>query len=80
MLTNKTISPLLGGRYYHIYNRGINRNTVFFQARNYDYFLLLWKKYLSDHLEELAYCLLPNHFHFLVKLADKIELTDKTKR
>lgn len=72
MPTNKTITPLIGGNYYHIYNRGINRGQIFFQQRNYDYFLFLWNKYISDGVEVLAYCLLPNHFHFLIKLTESI--------
>jgi len=72
MLANKTIMPLLGGAYFHIFNRGINRNNVFFKPENYDYFLHLLTKYLIDYIDVLAYCLLPNHFHFLIKLSEKI--------
>lgn len=74
MPANNTITPLLGGSYYHIFNRGINRGILFFQPKNYEYFLSLWKKYLNECVEVLAYCLLPNHFHFLIKLSEKIEI------
>ncbi|WP_372947327.1 transposase [Mariniphaga sp.] len=72
MPANKTIMPLLGGAYFHIFNRGINRNTIFFKPENYDYFLYLWTKHLNDYVDVLVYCLLPNHFHFLIKLSEKI--------
>lgn len=72
MPANKTIIPLLGGAYFHIFNRGINRSTIFFKPENYVYFLNLWTKYLNDYIDVLAYCLLPNHFHFLVKLPEII--------
>lgn len=77
MPSNKTITPLLGGHYYHIYNRGINRGNIFFQTRNYDYFLHLLKKHIFNHVEILAYCLLPNHFHLLLRLSEKVEIIDK---
>ena len=34
--------PLTFGTFYHIYNRGNNRENVFLQERNYDYFMELW--------------------------------------
>ena len=36
--------------------------------KNYFYFLAKWKEYLSSFLDVYSYCLLPNHFHFLVKV------------
>jgi REP element-mobilizing transposase RayT len=74
MPSNKNITPLLGGNYYHIYNRGINRGNIFFQQRNYDYFFSLLKQYILDYVEILAYCLLPNHFHLLLKINETINI------
>jgi len=78
MTSNKNISPLIGGNYYHIYNRGINGQNIFFRVKNYDYFLVLWKKYLVDCAEVLAYCLMPNHFHFVIKIFDHVQINSKT--
>ena len=36
--------PLEPGKYYHIYNRGNNRETVFTKERNYRFFLKLYAK------------------------------------
>ena len=52
--------------FYHLYNRGINRKTVFFTSEHYKYFLWKVKKYLKPRCDILAYCLMPNHFHFLI--------------
>jgi len=60
------------GRYYHVFNRGNAGSNIFFQSRNYKYFLSLYKKFLLDYLNTLAYCLLPNHFHFLVQINSQI--------
>ena len=59
--------------YYHIYNRGINSETVFQDDNNMSYFLKLVEKYLIPKVNILAYCLLNNHFHFA------IEVTTDTK-
>lgn len=87
--------------YYHIYNRGVEKRTVFQDQQDYAVFLSYLKTYLlpkdekslqetladsnssskekdqavkllrlnnfSDTLELVAYCLMENHFHFLVK-------------
>lgn len=59
--------------YYHIYNRGNNRQTIFFDENNYIYFLDLIKKYLLPISEIYAYCLLKNHFHILLKVKNDCE-------
>lgn len=59
---------LASGQTYHIYNRGINRGRIFFEDRNYDFFLRRFKKYVFEHVDLLAYCLMPNHFHMLVRI------------
>ena len=55
-------------KYYHIYNRGINGGTIFFSDDNKFYFLSKLKMYLENKVEILAYCLLNNHFHLIVKI------------
>ena len=36
------IAPITYGTFYHIYNRGNNRENIFVEDRNYSYFLNLW--------------------------------------
>ena len=52
--------------YYHIYNRGINRQPIFNSEAHYYKFLTLCQFYIPKIADVLAYCLLPNHFHFLL--------------
>ncbi|GAB4153927.1 MAG: hypothetical protein Fur0021_20100 [Candidatus Promineifilaceae bacterium] len=67
-----TDTPLLPGHYYHIYNRGNNGADIFLEERNYRYFLQLYAHHIQPAAETFAYCLLRNHFHFLVRiLADE---------
>ena len=62
--------PLQPGKYYHIYNRGNNREDLFIEERNYVYFLKLYSKHILPVAETFAYCLLKNHFHILIKIRD----------
>jgi len=64
--------PLQIGNFYHIYNRGNNHQTIFFERENYLYFLRLVRQHLtSNGVDVVAYCLMPNHYHFLVYLRDE---------
>jgi REP element-mobilizing transposase RayT len=61
-------APLLPEQYYHVYNRGNNQENVFYTPENGLHFLRLYTKYLRPLLDTCAYCLLPNHFHLLVRV------------
>ncbi len=68
--------------YYHIYARGHSRNKIFKDDQDCDYFIKLFKRYLSkepqlsklgvpyihlhNKVELLAYCIMENHFHLLI--------------
>lgn len=67
------------GKIYHIYNRGNAGSLIFFKPKNYKYFLDLLDKYLSENLVVLTYCLLPNHFHLLIKVKCNINKSDTSK-
>jgi len=75
----KTIQPLENGKYYHIYNRGINSDILFKENSNYDYFLRLYDIHIYPIAETFAWCLLKNHFHFLVRIKDLNQITTEKK-
>ena len=62
--------PLTEGGYYHIYNQGNNKEKIFFSSDNYNYFLHKFDAYLSDFVDVYAFCLMPNHFHFLIRIKE----------
>jgi len=66
--------PLQPGQYYHIYNRGNNRENLFHEERNYAYFLRLYAFHIEPIAETFAYCLLKNHFHLLIRIKDLEEI------
>ena len=58
---------ILPEHYYHIYNRGVNQEPVFFSRANYVFFLQRLRGYFTDAAAHIiAYCLMPNHYHLLV--------------
>jgi putative transposase len=68
----------LPNQYYHFYNRGNNRQIVFFERDNYVYFLKGIKRYLSRKVEIIAYCLMPTHYHILGMIPEKTSEVFKT--
>ena len=60
---------------YHIYNRGINGETIFNSNENKRYFLKLYSKYLENKADTFAYCLMDNHFHFIIRIVNEKETT-----
>lgn len=58
--------------FHHIYNRGANKNLVFFERNDYLYFqrkLIEYKEKYSILI--LSYCLMPNHYHLFVKQTEE---------
>jgi putative transposase len=57
---------IIAGQYYHLYNRGVNRQPIFCCQENWIYFLQRLRAYFQPDLAEIvAYCLMPNHYHIL---------------
>ena len=60
--------PLHCGGIYHVYNRTNNKEELFLDDENKKFFLSKYQEYLSPFVDTYAYCLLSNHFHFLIKV------------
>lgn len=73
------IQPLENGKYYHIYNRGINSTMLFKENKNYQHFLNLYDIHIEPIAETYAWCLMKNHFHFLVRIKDLNEIESEKK-
>ena len=64
-------------QFYHIYNQGNNKEPIFFKRENYLYFLNHFRSKVAINVDVLAYCLMPNHFHFLVHTNEKSGVSKK---
>jgi len=66
--------PLLNrfepGKYYHVFNRGNNKEVAFYDDHAYYFFLDKYQDFLADFVDTLAYVLMPNHYHFLIRVKD----------
>lgn len=54
------------GDIYHIYNQGNNRMSIFYDKENYLFFLNKMRTYLLPYADIIAWCLMPNHFHWMI--------------
>ncbi len=66
--------------YFHIYNRGNNKENIFLNSEDYNFFLLKIRQNLfpdetlkrvtplvENSFSLICYCLMPNHFHLILK-------------
>jgi putative transposase len=68
------------GEYYHIYNRGNNRQHIFFDRENYLFFLQRMRRYLlSNGVVIVAYCLMPTHYHLVVGVRQTSEVLETSE-
>ncbi|HCY40053.1 MAG TPA: hypothetical protein DHV48_01640 [Prolixibacteraceae bacterium] len=62
------MEPLRPDTSYHIFNHSNGFENVFRHEANYYFFLEKYRKYISPIAETYAYCLMPNHFHLVVRI------------
>jgi len=56
------------GNYFHFYNKAINKENLFNSREDYLILLKKLKEVLQFYPTSVfAYCLMPNHFHFLLR-------------
>lgn len=84
MTNSRDYKSFQNGGYYHIYNRGNNKDAIFLDNKDYSAFLNRIKMVLGlpnvqnlsrikikslpeNSISILSFCLMPNHFHFLIK-------------
>ena len=71
----RTARASVAGTWYHVLNRGNRREVVFHKPADYDAFV----KAMSDatarlNVDILGYCVMPNHFHLLMRTSDDGDL------
>jgi len=61
-------------QFYHVYNRSHNKEILFRDDENRNYFLRLVQNRLSGYVKFYAYALLGNHFHFAISVSSEEEI------
>lgn len=82
MPAKNSVKQFIENGYYHLYNRGVEKRDIFLDEQDYAVFLHNLKRYLdpalgsdprfhtkslAGEIDLIAFCLMPNHFHLLVK-------------
>jgi REP element-mobilizing transposase RayT len=60
--------PFLPGLVFHVYNHANGDEDLFRNPGNYAYFLKKYGEYLGPVVDTFAYCLMPNHFHLMIRV------------
>jgi putative transposase len=67
-MKDKYLANFVEDGIYHVYNRTNNKESLFKTDENRLFFLRQYAKYLEPFLDTFCWTLLPNHFHFLVRV------------
>ncbi|MGQ0829304.1 MAG: transposase [Bacteroidota bacterium] len=78
-MQNKT-ETLQPDSFYHIYSRANGNEKIFISDDNFNFFLEKYKAYIHPIANTYCYCLMPNHFHFLVQIKDENEIVEFFKK
>ena len=65
---------MLPGSTYHLYNHANGRENLFAKTKNYYFFLERLSLHVLPVAHIYAYCLMPNHFHLMMKIKLEKEL------
>jgi REP element-mobilizing transposase RayT len=64
------------GLTYHIFNHAVGNDKLFIDDKNYSFFLGKVQQWILPVCDIYAFCLMPNHFHLLLKIKDESELLE----
>ncbi len=70
MPSKKLKAALVENKYYHIFNRGNNHEQLFYKQYDYRFFLKIYFQMSTAVIDTFTFCLLPNHFHFLIRVRE----------
>ena len=70
------MEKLVPNNTYHIFNHANGFENIFTEDENYRFFLDKYKQYITPIAETYAYCLMPNHFHLVVRIRKREQLEE----
>lgn len=66
-MARRNVNFIRGG-YYHVYNRGVNRELIFRCEQNYKFLEQRIAQYAYQYeVSAVAFCLMPNHYHMILR-------------
>lgn len=76
---NSSTDLLYPGHIYHLWSHAVSQDNLFIEKENYRFFLSRYFSFTGSILSTYAYCLMPNHVHFMVKVLDEENITSHPK-
>ena len=70
------MQPLIPDTSFHIYNHANGFENIFREAENYRFFLEKYQLHITPIAETYAYCLMPNHFHLVIRIRKREVIAD----
>ncbi len=70
---NDKIGKFESGHFYHVFNRAVGSEQLFYEDENYDYFINRLHFFLRSKVEFYTYVLLKNHFHLLIRVHEDLQ-------
>ncbi len=67
-------APLEPENFYHLYNHSNGNDVIFKTHENYMFFMRQYTQRVVPVCDTFAYCLMPNHFHFLIRVLPENKL------
>lgn len=96
MPAKNVVKVFVPDSYYHIYNRGVAKQNIFLDQSDKRYFLSILDRHLNpeseitnelglpykqfENIELTCYCLVNNHFHFLIHVTDNPQILSEFMR
>lgn len=74
------MEKLLPNHTYHIFNHANGFENVFEEPENYRYFMERYVDYIFPIAETYAYCLMPNHFHLVIRIRKREVIEELIRR
>ncbi len=67
----RPLTKFESGKYYHVWTHAIGKENLFREKENYYFFLKKYEIHISPIAKTFAYCLMPNHFHFMIQIQEE---------
>ena len=76
----KNRHPFQYEQLYHIFDKVVTGTKLFREEEDYWNFMKRYTRYFSPYFITYAYCLIPNHYHFLIKVRDEAQIKGAVKK
>ena len=78
-MTKENLTALMSN-YFHVLTQGINKSYIFRKSTDINYYInLMYSIFKKLDIKIIAYCIMNNHIHMLIKIKNIHQLSDYMK-